>query len=120
MAPQGFTERIRKILDERAKGKCEKCGLPATHVQYHHRRPRGMGGSKRANTNEAGNALVLHFKCHADIESNRKHSLLNGWLVSQHQEPLDVPVLLHYGWVYLMNDGEAVPQELFDGAIRDS
>lgn len=109
---KGFSDKIKESLNQRAKGRCEICGLPLQYAQYHHRRPRGMGGSRKMDTNQCANALVLHPACHAKVESNRKQSLLNGWLVSQHAEPIDVAVKLHYGWYWLTHDGEAIPHDL--------
>ena len=107
-----FTDEVRKQIKERSKERCEVCGALALHPQIHHRRPRGMGGSRKMDTNQCANALVLHPACHAKVESNRKQSLLNGWLVSQHAEPIDVAVKLHYGWYWLTHDGEAIPHDL--------
>lgn len=73
--------------------------------QFHHRRPRGMGGSKNAITGNACNALFLHPACHALVESNRETAIENGWLVRQGSDPSKVPVKLHFGWVLLLEDG---------------
>lgn len=100
-----FSETTKLLVLERAKGKCELCGLPASNFQLHHRRPRGMGGSKKKETGDAANALLVHSKCHAWIESNRKQAMEFGYLVSQYANPKDVPLLRSQEWVLLSEDG---------------
>ena len=102
----GFSKTVRDQIDRRANGMCERCGLPALVVQHHHRRPRGAGGSKAADTNTAANALALCTECHTWIESNRVKALEVGWLVHQGHNPATVPVL-RFGsdWVLLADDG---------------
>jgi len=60
-------------------------------AQIHHRRPRGMGGSKSSSTGSVSNGLHVHMKCHARIESNRINAMDNGYLMYQTQEPSEVP-----------------------------
>jgi 5-methylcytosine-specific restriction protein A len=102
-----FSQKTRDLIHHRAKGKCEKCGIPLLGglAQIHHRRPRGMGGTKRKESGSAANGLYVHLKCHMDIESNRTAALDNGWLVQQFLEPADIPVKLWNGWFTLAADG---------------
>jgi 5-methylcytosine-specific restriction enzyme A len=100
-----FTEKGRQIIRERAKDKCELCGTPAAETaQIHHRKPSGMGGTKNPTSRLVNNGLFVHFRCHQRIELNRAEALKNGWLVLQSGD-LSQPVLLHYGWVVLHEDG---------------
>ena len=64
------------------------------------------------DTNQCANALVLHPACHVKVESHRKESMLNGWLVSQHAEPIDVAVKMHNGWWLLTHDGDLIPHDI--------
>lgn len=96
----GFSAAVRTTIRQRADGYCEKCGT-RRGIQAHHRRPRGMGGSKLDDTNTASNALLLCGDCHADIESNRDTAINRGWLVPQHHNPADIPVFYRGTWVYL-------------------
>lgn len=100
-----FSENTKLLVHERAKGKCELCGLPASNFQLHHRRPRGMGGTKRDESGAAANALLVHPKCHTWIESNRSEAAKHGYLVSQWADPRDVPVYRARTWVLLSDDG---------------
>jgi len=101
-----FTEKTRQVIRERAKGRCELCGTPVgMDAQIHHRKPRGMGGTKDSASRLACNGLFVHFRCHEKIERNREVALANGWLVRQSGDSQDQPVRLHYGWVLLNADG---------------
>ena len=104
----GFSKTVRDQIDRRANGMCEKCGLPALVVQHHHRRPRGAGGSKAADTNTASNAIAVHPDCHDWIESNREDALHYGWLVRQGHNPAEMPVWIGWRWVLLCDDGTVV------------
>ncbi|RDI32410.1 hypothetical protein DEU38_103143 [Rhodococcus sp. AG1013] len=92
----GFPDAVREIILARSGGNCEVMAGPsclyAVH-QIHHRRPRGMGGSRRKSTNTPSNALAVCWPCHAHIEANREKALVNGWLVSQGDEPVEQPVV---------------------------
>jgi len=101
-----FTEKTRQVIRERAKNRCELCGTPVgMDAQIHHRKPRGMGGTKDDASRLACNGLFVHFRCHEKIERNREIALANGWLVRQSGDSQDQPVRLHYGWVLLNADG---------------
>lgn len=104
-----FSKSVRSIIDERARGCCELCGMPVESPQYHHRRPRGIGGTKRVETGQAQNALLLHQKCHTRVESNRLEAYESGWLVAQNADPGDVPVRLWDGWFVLDSLGAREP-----------
>ena len=104
-----FSKLVRSIIDERARGCCELCGMPVESPQYHHRRPRGIGGTKRVETGQAQNALLLHQKCHTRVESNRLEAYESGWLVAQSADPGDVPVRLWDGWFVLDSLGARNP-----------
>jgi 5-methylcytosine-specific restriction protein A len=110
----GFSPLVRYQIDERSNSFCERCGCLALNGQAHHRRPRGMGGSRNPETNQAGNALWLCTTfdsvdggdgCHEWVESHRSEALEFGWLVPQHRTPSEVPVLRRGLWVLLSNDG---------------
>lgn len=106
---KGFTVQTREIVQQRATEngltRCERCGHAAQDLQYHHRRPRGMGGSKRAATNQASNCLLLCGECHLHVEAHRFAAIRYGHLVLQTKDPLATPVLCRGEWVLLDNDG---------------
>ncbi len=104
-----FSDAARNAARERAGGLCELCGTRLHVAHFHHRRPRGMGGTKSPETGSASNCLVIHPTCHADIESNRQRSLDRGWLVSQYQDPRVVPVARWDGTFLMLEDGTLSP-----------
>lgn len=92
--------------------RCCRCSAPingdrGVHWVLHHRRPRAMGGTRRAESNQPQNLLALCTGCHVHVESHRSESLAKGWLVLQREDPATVAVLVEHGsrWVYLTEDG---------------
>jgi 5-methylcytosine-specific restriction protein A len=108
----GFATQVRAVIQQRSQGFCERDGWNLA-TEIHHRRCRGMGSTKREATNQPSNGLHLCNACHRFIESHRREALEQGWLVRQHDEPLDVPVLYRGTVVYLDNLGNMhdTPQE---------
>lgn len=106
--PSAFNEKIRELVYERARGRCERCGGGGNAWQYHHRRPRGMGGTSRKDSGGAANALLLHFHCHEWVERNRKEAKEAGFLVDQWHDPREVKVKMWDGWHYLSEDGTLI------------
>ncbi len=107
----GFSVPMRVLIHKRDRLKCVICGKPSE--QIHHRRPRGMGGTARKTTNLPANGLTLCGSgtqgCHHTVESRRDLALENGWIVRQHQDPAEVPVLIHGDWWLLDNEGGRRP-----------
>ncbi|MGE2733807.1 HNH endonuclease [Mycolicibacterium vaccae] len=101
-----FPPPVVEIVDERAGGRCERCGEIASDLQNHHRRPRGSGGSRRPDTNVASNAGRLCGLCHRTVESYRAKAYDEGWLVRQSQSPMATPVLYRGRWVLLDDLGD--------------
>lgn len=90
---------------ERDDGMCILC-LNAYGLQTHHRRPRQMGGSTWPGINLANNLITLCQDHHAYIESHREWALGRGYLVSQFEDPANVPIFVpRHGWIELQPDG---------------
>lgn len=113
-------EHIQALVVTRSGGRCEirsnaclaaRFGynvftLPDRLRSLHHRRPRGMGGSKRADTHTAA-AVVLTcghgtIGCHWYAEQHRAWALDRGLLVPQRSDgqptdPATVPLVLPSG-----------------------
>lgn len=100
-----FTNDVRMVIDARAGGLCEICRV-APVEQFHHRRARGMGGTKRRATALPSNGLGLCAQCHYWVEANRRESLRLGYLCRQEQEPSAVAVLLDGRFVFLTDTGD--------------
>jgi 5-methylcytosine-specific restriction protein A len=101
----GFPPEVRQLVRIRSGGRCECCGLPATDMALHHRRTRGMGSTRRADTNTASNAFNACGSCHRLIESCRTQSYFNGWLVRQTKSPLTTAVLYRGEWRLIDDQG---------------
>jgi hypothetical protein len=106
---------IRSLIFTRSAGKCEirspsclaadvgyEVGKLEHHLRsLHHRRPRGMGGSRRVDTHTAA-ALVLTcghgtLGCHHYVEQHREWGRARGLIVPQGTDPADVPLVLPSG-----------------------
>jgi hypothetical protein len=121
----GFSELVRDTVNERASVdgflQCEvmvACqGRAAFGWHHHHRRVKGHGGSKRADTNQAANSLACCGDCHRYIHANPQTAYANGWLVKQSHKPSDVPVLRRHHWVLLSDDGTLTPADCVCGEV---
>lgn len=101
----GFPPVVRSLIYDRSGGRCEICNEWTSDLQIHHRRPRGMGGSRRPDTNLPSSGLLLCGMDHVRVESHRALAFDNGWLVRQSQTPREVQVLRRGFWVYLDDVG---------------
>lgn len=107
-APSEFPAGVRSLVAARSGGVCELCGKkPADSI--HHRRGRGMGGDRRPDTNRAANALHLcgdgTVGCHGWAESHPAEARALGVKLRRHETPVEVPVQLAGGLVWLDDDG---------------
>ncbi|MDF9718100.1 HNH endonuclease signature motif containing protein [Nocardioides sp. ChNu-99] len=122
----GPSLNVRRRVLGRADGCCEVCGRQlygddgwgSFPHSFHHRRPRGMGGTSRGDANSPANLLLVCGSattpdgCHALIEVQRAVATAQGWLLRQGQDPLEVPVRLYAyppGLTYLNRDGGVRP-----------
>jgi len=105
----GATGQTRTKIFQRAFFECENCGTTdfSFGISIHHRKPRGMGGTKKKEINDPTNLLLLCGSgttgCHGWIESNRQQSYELGLLVKQSDEPADIPVVDKYENVWKLN-----------------
>ena len=102
---------VMAVLD-RDGYQCVICGKAAEGERgvnwvLHHRRPRAMGGTSRADKNSPANLLTLCSPCHVEIESRRQWAVDNGWIVHQAFDPAAVAVSVQRRnrFVYLTADG---------------
>lgn len=102
---QEESARHYAMVYERAGNACEICGVRGENV--HHRRPRGMGGTKFEGGPE--NLMVLCGSgttgCHGWIEGHREEAREQGWLVEQWEHPHRVPVAYRGTWSLLTMEG---------------
>ncbi|ORL34997.1 HNH endonuclease [Prescottella equi] len=110
----GPTQPVVEMVLMRSGGNCEVMAGPSCLLsahQIHHRRPRGMGGTRRASTNAPSALLHVCWPCHGHIEANREKALKNGWLVSQGDEPVEQSVLWRGRPVLLDDNGGRAEQK---------
>lgn len=99
---------VRKILFNRAGGRCELCGTKITleAMEGHHRQSRSVGPDC------PGNGLGLCASCHhGEVHEQPEWAMLHGWITSRHhRQPCTQPVYLdRHGWVRLGCDGTIEP-----------
>lgn len=95
-------ENIKKMVLRRAGARCECCGKARVGMQYHHRRPKGMGGSRDVQTHTPQNVALACDTCHRDIHTHPRQAREHGWIVRQGADPRRVPLTLHDGRVVLL------------------
>lgn len=114
----------RLVVAVRADFRCELCGLVlgaydgenvewSRHREYsfHHRQPRGSGGTRDPLTNTPPRLLLLCGSattpdgCHTTVETQRAMAYANGWLVRRPTDPASVPVELYVGRKFLTLSG---------------
>jgi hypothetical protein len=101
----GFSVETCGIIDARAHGRCERCGIVTTLAQRHHRKPRGMGGTRDPAINSPANGLRVCLKCHNFLERmERGAAYVYGWLVYRMDNPATVPIKMWDGRWYVLND----------------
>lgn len=109
MTGSAWDPELAALLDNRAMGRCERCGTRlGSWFSRHHRTPRGMGGANR--NFGAADGLVLCGSgtsgCHGWVEQHREESRTYGWLVPAGGGPTENVAVLYQGyWAYLMESG---------------
>lgn len=112
MTRQAPTPQTRALVLQRAAYHCERCWRPiAREMSLHHRRPRRMGGSKRPDTNQPQNLLVLCGSgttgCHGWIESHRTQGYEDGIILYDLDDPAEHPYRDAAGnWWLLSPEGD--------------
>lgn len=115
MSVSEFSDVVKARVMARSGGLCEvrtpQCWDEGS--QYHHRRPRGMGGSRSPVTGSAANALMVCLACHHHLETAvRGEARDRGWIVRQSADPRLVPVFRYGRWVLLDDEGGIAPVEV--------
>ena len=108
MRATGPDLRTRQAVIDRDQRRCVRCSAPM--VQIHHRRPRGMGGSRRDEAiNAPSNLVCLCASCHRWIEAHPAQSFEDGWRVRRAHDPRAIPLIVGDSEVYLDDDYQATP-----------
>ena len=109
MSVSAFTLEVKKVILDRAGGRCDRCGLKVASGHFHHRNPRRMGGSDSIALGLPSNGVLLHPACHDYIESHRKVAAQLGFILGVLEDPVEWPIYLWSGWHYLNEDGTVTP-----------
>jgi hypothetical protein len=92
------------------------CWTPLFVFNLHHRRPRGMGGSKDPRINDPANLLALCGSgttgCHGLIESYRERSYEHGWLLRHGWDAELTPFVDLRGHWWLLTGEQKLPLSL--------
>lgn len=84
--------KVEQLVVDRDQGRCAKCGRQISGPRgfawsIHHRRPRGMGGTRVAWVNAPANLVLLCGSgvtgCHGWVELNRAVADRQGFLISR-------------------------------------
>lgn len=112
----GPSTTVRQLIKDRSGGCCERCGKTITgHYSIHHRKPRGMGGTRDPKANSPANLVLLCGSattpdgCHTGVERFREAAVATGYIVPQSGNPELVPIKLASGWYFLRPDGAKLP-----------
>lgn len=97
----GPSEATVKLVGERDGWCCVRCGAACRGQRgvdwsVQHRRARGMGGSRRPDTNQPQNLILLCGSattgCHGYVEAEREIARGCGWAIGQSENPLLIAV----------------------------
>lgn len=88
MKNTGPTPSVRLDVMSRNGSYCLRCNTQAGE-QIHHRKPRGMGGTRDPKINDHTNLVFICQECHQHIESHRTDSYREGWLVARNASPAE-------------------------------
>lgn len=96
--------RVIEIVEQRAGGYCEVCGLPALpSMALHHRKLKSRGGK-----DTPANLIRIHHGCHNlktnSIHLNPENASQKGWMVGSWQEPSQTPFTRPDGSIVLLQD----------------
>ena len=116
MRATGPDLRTRQGVIDRDQRRCRRCSAPM--AQIHHRRPRGMGGSRRDEAiNAPSNLVCLCAPCHRWIEAHPAESFEDGWRVRRSHDPRAIPLVVGDSEVYLDDDYQATPVGLLPSGL---
>lgn len=75
-----FPPEVQTLVQLRSGWRCERCDrLGVAH--FHHRRPKGMGGTNLTWVQAAANAAHLCGPCHEWVHAHPAEAYATGWLI---------------------------------------
>ena len=94
------------MIEARSDCQCEvwvRCVAGLMEAK-HHRRVKGIGGSRMPETQAASNGISVCNACHRFIHEHPVWATENGFLVSQWRMPVEMPVLWRCDQWRLLDD----------------
>jgi len=116
--------QLRETLWVRCDGFCEVSGRPLDFETFdaHHRRPKGMGGTYRPDTDTAANLLALDPEVHNgaswSVHQRPSWSRPRGYLLRNVVEEARLEPLLYRGRTWMILDEEGTMGELSNRSQR--
>jgi hypothetical protein len=101
------------LVDARAGGFCEMCGIPAPvgAREHSHRSHAGHGGAP--STLRASNLLLSCWRCNRTLSDDADFGETGrgrGWLIGRGADPTTTPVYVFgRGWVLINDEGTYTP-----------
>ncbi|MCK9921626.1 HNH endonuclease [Frankia sp. AgPm24] len=102
-------ESTRVLVLARAGHHCESCGASLVGRPYslHHRRPKGMGGTRAELAHSPANLVALcglgnNSGCHGLVHQHPTAAQSGGFVVRRAADPTRIPVALHDGRLVLL------------------
>lgn len=98
-------QEVVEVVIARDDDRCRRCEAPWDDI--HHRRGRGMGGTK-IDTHGYARLVLLCGDCHRWAERNRAEAYATGWAVrrSDIRPDAEIPLVLPHGGAELWLDDE--------------
>jgi 5-methylcytosine-specific restriction protein A len=106
----GFPPEVKATIRSRAQNLCEICGQHTSDLTAHHRRLKGMGGTRRPESQAVSAGIWVFALDHHRIHAHPQHSYEMGWLVKQSADPALIAVLRRERWVLLQDDGSFIEE----------
>lgn len=89
-------ERSRRLVGQRDRWRCQRCGIPAPAGHWHHRRLRTV---RDEHTHCTCNGIWLCGICHEWVHHNVAAAYEAGLLMSRHiDEPFSIQYKTPIGW----------------------
>jgi 5-methylcytosine-specific restriction protein A len=110
----------RQTVQGRAFGRCERCLKATLCGHLHHRRPKGLGGSKAPDRHDVSNLVYLCPDDHSWAHNNPLDAIAAGYLVprSSGLSPLMVPIKDMAGQtLFLDNEGQYLREPVEVGDV---